>query len=195
MLDALVSGLESSLLDAEGTLFSLKDTQRHPSAECLKGKHLLLLSPNHPPALFLYGCFLLPGSLSMLISDTASASPERWRSVRLQHWGVVEIPDYPPAGWSSPRNRGRPGKPSLEPLASAVSWSPLSLGPGYSTWLTVLAASTFLILILPALYRVALSHLTPTHCNCSYQWQQQSEAKSRGHFPALNFSLTSHLLD
>ena len=101
----------------------------------------------------------------MPISETASASPEQWRSVRLQHWVAVEIPDYPHSGWSSPRNRGRPGKPSPEPLACSVSWSPLSLGPGYSTWLTMLAASTFLILILPALYSVASvpPYPTPPH--------------------------------
>ena len=78
------------------------------------------------------------------ISETASAFPGQGRPSPpdgLQYWTVLDIPDHCHCGWFGPRSRGKPGKPSLEPMVFTVSWPPLPPVPCHTKLVAVLAAS------------------------------------------------------
>lgn len=108
----------------------------------------------------------------------------------LQHGMVLDIPNHPHSGWSGPRSRGKPGKPSLEPMTSTVSQPPPSSGVGYSRWLTILAASTFLIFILPELYSLVFAPSLPYPTETAPT--SGSNSLDQDHFSVLTLTL-SHL--
>lgn len=137
--------------------------------------------------------FLFPGSHFPLLSERRPEFPRQWTKNRLpdglQHGTVLGIPNHPHSDWSGPKAEENP---LWSPCPPCPSHHHLRLG--YSKWLTILAASTFLIIILPELFNLvsAPRYSTPLKLllsMASTDWTRDQEPGTTSQFLLLLWTI------